>query len=320
MFAVLLLTLLASVLLLAISGRYAIRFLTNVADAFGISEFTVAFIILAIATSMPELFIAISSSLHSNSDLILATVLGSNIANVTLIIGLTALLSGGISTSQLNLRRHILIGVGITILPLVFLLNGVISRFEGVLLLLVFAWYVIRLLRDRSSFGKERRKRQLSYGFLSIGLALLMISILVFASEKTVSSSVELAALVGIPAFLIGLFVLSVGSSLPEFITTFQANKNGQAGLVLGNIIGSNIANSSLVIGVAAVIAPINTGLHASLAVTMFFVVASMLLLGYLATKRSDLSIFDGMKLILVFGIFILAVLFAGALDIAPMM
>jgi cation:H+ antiporter len=319
MFATLLLTLLASIILLAVSGRYAIRFLSHVASAFGISEFTVAFIILAVATSMPELFIAVSSSLHNNSDLILAVVFGSNIANVTLIVGLTALLSGGISTSQLNLRRNIIIGVGITIMPLVFLLNGVISRLEGVLLVGVFCIYVVQLVRDRSSFSRERAGRQLSYGLISIVLALIMIAVLIFASDRTVSSAIELAALAGIPAFLIGLFVLSLGSSLPEFVTILHSNRNGKPGMVLGNIIGSNISNSSLIIGIAAIIRPISTGMHVSLIVSMVFVVLSILLLSYLASQRRDLSIFDGLKLVLLFAVFFISILVAGAFDIMPL-
>jgi len=111
-----LLPLLASLSVLVVSGRLIIRLLTKITLSFGISEFTVAFILLALATSMPDLFVAVSSSFKQADELILSTVLGANIVNMTLIIGLTAIFSGGIPTTNLHLRRNLVAGSLITLL------------------------------------------------------------------------------------------------------------------------------------------------------------------------------------------------------------
>lgn len=286
---------------LVISGRLAIRQLTNITTALGVSEFTVAFIILAMATSMPELSVAITSSLQSVNELVLSTILGSNIVNVTLITGLTAIVSGGIKTTGLNIQRDIGLAITITLLPLVFLLNGTLSRLEGVILLMVFAFYLFLLLRDQSVYSQDKTPRHIIKGALSIIGALVAVTFLVLSANWTVSSAVDLAAAIGIPAFLIGVFMLSIGTSLPELVTALQSNWSGKHAMTLGNIIGSNITNSSLVLGVASVIRPIQLTLNQSVGVTMASVAIAILVMGYMAARKDNLSIRDGFLLVLFF-------------------
>lgn len=294
-----------------VGGRLTIRFLTNITTAFGVSEFTVAFVILAIATSMPEVFVGITSSLRGASDLVISTALGSNIVNATFIMGLTALLSGGISTQQLNLKRDLAVGGIISFLPLLFLLNGIVSRFEGLLLILVFVLYLALLARDQIRYQSLQMPHHLLRGIFSFVFALLAIGLLLYASDKTVAASVELAAAVGIPSFLIGLFLLSIGTSLPELVTTLQANRRGKSAMALGNIIGSNVTNSSLVIGIAALINPISVSLHRTMVTTMVSVVIASVLLAYLAARRDKLTIGDGLRLLSAFVIFGVVILTA---------
>ena len=297
---------------LIFSGRYAITYLSHVTKAFGVSEFTVAFIILAIATSLPELFVGITSALKGANDIILATALGSNIINITFITGLTALLSGGIGTTRLHIKRDFGIAGAITLLPLLFLLNGRIGRGEAVILLLVFAYYVFLLIKDQSHLPEENPTKNIRHGVLYTVLTLLAVGVLIYASDTVVSSSVILAATIGIPSFLIGLFLLSIGTSLPELVTTLHSNKTGKPAMALGNIIGSNIANSTLVIGVAALIHPIETTLHPTLVATMVSVIIATGLIWYLASKGDSLSVFDGIKLLAAFFIFGIVILLTG--------
>ena len=304
----LLITLLVALVVLVASGRLAIKYVTNVTTAFGISEFTVAFVILALATSMPELFVVVSSSLKGASAIVLSIVFGSNIANITLIIGLTAIFSGGVSLKAFNLRRNIVASGVITILPLLFVANGVISRAEGWILIAVFVAYLIYLLRDQRTYSKERLPRHVLRGFSSIVVALVMIAVLIIAANQTVDSAVGLAELIGIPTFLVGLLILSIGTSLPELITTLHSNRSGSGAMAMGNVIGSNIANSSLILGVASIISPIQTDLHPTLLMTMFFVALSVLVMGVFAMRKEDLSIREGFGLVglfIVFGILI---------------
>lgn len=289
---------------IAASGRLTIRFLSNITTALGVSEFTVAFVLLAVATSLPETFVAATSALQHANDIIIATVLGSNIINITLVTGLAGFFSGGIKTDQLHLRRDLLLCCLISALPIIFVLNGTISRIESWTLLVIFLLYLAFLAHDQIKYSATRMPRRIVWGVASIFFALGAIAILLYSSSVAVSSSVALAALIGIPSFVIGIFLLAVGTSLPEMVTTIQSNRMGKPALALGNIIGSNITNSTLVLGLAGAISPIRTSLHPSLIVTAAAVIASTLGLTYLATRRGELSVFDSLKLLTAFVMF----------------
>lgn len=302
---------------LIISGRFTIRLLTYLARAFGISEFTISFIILALATSLPELFIAISSSLQDEGELALSNVFGANIINMTLLIGIATLFAAGISTGQLHLKRDITLGSTIIILPLVMLLNGSISRFEGFILLGAFGLYLYLLVRDQSLYALQQPNKHILRGIGSILLALGMVSTLIIAANLTVQSSISLAELLHIPTFIIGLFVLSFGTTLPELVTTLHAAYNKQPSMVLGIVIGSNITNASLIIGLASVIQPIHLQLTSAHITTMVFVALSVILMGYLAKKQGNLSILDGLTLIGCFLLFGTIIMFSSVPQIA---
>lgn len=308
-----LLPLLASLSVLVVSGRLIIRFLTKITLSFGISEFTVAFILLALATSMPDLFVAVSSSFKQADELILSTVLGANIVNMTLIIGLTAIFSGGIPTTNLHLRRNLVAGSLITLLPLFFLLNGTISQIEGAIMVFVFSLYLTTILRDQILFASSPIPGRLLVGAGSVVVVLLVVVIMVYAADRTVLNAVKLAGFFGIPTFFVGIFALALGTSLPELITTVQSSTQGKPAIALGNIIGTSVANSALILGVASTIAPIQAqGFQSWLLATMFFVVASVALLSYLAIRKNDLSVSDGFMLIACFLIFGFVILSSG--------
>lgn len=289
---------------LVLSGRYLVRSLMVVTHSFGIPEFSVGFVLLAVSTSLPEIFVGIASARQEAASLVLATALGSNIVNMTFIVGVAAIISLGIKTAGLNVRRDLVLGGAITMLPVVFLLDATITRFEGVLLLAAFCFYVRQIYRDR------RRGEQRSYpGHLGRGLrALAMIGVLIIvllvAAEITVRSATVIATALHLPPFLIGLFVLAFGTSLPELVTTLNAALLRRPDLALGNILGSNVADSGIVIGLAALIHPLKTTLTPDLMVTAFFVLLSLLIIGWFAHTKKRLSTVEGIGLVLVFFVF----------------
>lgn len=301
--------LLLSLVVLVATARWTIRLLTQVATSFGLSDFSVAFVILAVATSLPELFVAISSARQAAGDIVLAVALGSNIVNMTLIVGLAAIVSSGISTAGLHLRRDIIVGGAITMLPILFLLNGVISRLEGVLLLLVFAAYIYSLYRNGGRYVPPRVPRRILRGVFNLGLVFALLAVVVVSADYTVRSSTDIALVFGIPSFLIGLFVLAFGTSLPELTTTLQSALLRKPAMALGNIIGSNVADSALIIGVASLIKPLQVSLTSSLLLTAIGVFISLVLLGYFALSRERLSLPEGILLLLFFLIFGMTIL-----------
>lgn len=297
-------TLVLSLGVLVLSGRWVIQLLGNIAVALGVSEFTLAFVFLAVATSAPELFVSISSAQKGAGELVLAVALGSNIVNMTLIVGLAAIISFGINTAGLSLRRDVLIGMAVTVLPLIFLLDGVISRLDGLLLLAAFAFYIFLLKKDARRYNHSRIPRNLSRGIGSAILVLVLVAIVIIAANVTVTSSVKLASFLNLPPFIIGLFLLAIGTSLPEMTTTLQAALQNKPTMALGNILGSNVADSALIVGIASLVRPLHVPITPTLITTAGWVIVSLCAIGYFAFSRKKITFSEGLILLLLFFLF----------------
>ena len=309
--------LITSLAALIIFGRLTVRYLSSAARSFNVSEFSIAFILLAVATSMPELFISISSAVSKNSDIIMAVTFGSNIINTTLVIGLAAFLSAGISTAKLNLRRDIILGTAITMMPILFLLDGTLNFSEGFLLLSVFTFYLYLLYQDKEQQVEKIKLPHPGHGLIYSLITLLFLSGLLLAARYTVSASASIAESLNIPQFLIGLFVLALGTSLPELTLAIQASLARKPGLALGNIIGTNIANSSFVIALAGIAAPLKISLSAPFISTATFLIIAVITLAVFATSKHRLSTREGLVLLGFFVIFIIVSLSASAISFA---
>lgn len=296
---------------LLLSGRQLVKSLLVVTRAFGIPEFSVGFVLLAISTSLPEIFVGIASARQETAALVLATALGSNIVNMTFIVGLAAIASVGIATSGLNIRRDLVLGGIITMLPVLFMGDAVITRFEGVLLLAAFCFYVWQVYRDRKRDEQRVYPGSIRQGMRALAAIGLLIVVLLVAAEITVRTATSLADQLNLPTFLIGLFVLAFGTSLPELVTTLNAALLRRPGLALGNILGSNVADSGLVVGLAALTHPLAAAMTPELVITAFFVLLSLLIIGWFAHTKRQLSVAEGFGLIgifLVFGVLLFGV------------
>lgn len=289
---------------LILSGRQLVRSLMVITRAFGIPEFSVGFVLLAVSTSLPEIFVGIASARQEAASLVLATALGSNIVNMTFIVGLAAILSLGIKTSGLNIRRDLLLGGVITMLPILFMVDGAITRFEGLLLLGAFCFYVWQIYRDRKRQEKRSFPTHLGQGVRALGVIAVLIVVLLVAAEITVRTATSLATQLNLPTFLVGLFVLAFGTSLPELVTTLNAALLRRPSLALGNILGSNVADSGIVVGLAALTRPLVIALDLNLIITSLFVLLSLLIIGWFAYTRKRLSMTEGIGLVLVFVVF----------------
>ncbi len=288
---------------LIVFGRLIVRMIMTIACQLGVSEYAVAFVLLAVATSIPELFIGIASARQHAGELVLATALGSNIINMTLIVGAATVISLGISTSGLNLRRDVLFGGAITVLPIFLLADSVIDRKEGLLLLGLFSLYLALMYRDQHKHHTVADNRHNNIGDVLVNIVILaaLVSGLVYASNLTVDSAVSLATAIGIPSFLIGIFVLALSTSLPELTTTLHSALARRPGLALGTILGSNAADSALIIGTAALTQPLRVTINHHLVVTGIFVTIAVILLALFAITKKRISVREGLFLLSTF-------------------
>ena len=235
----------------------------GVAQFFGMSTFLIGMLVVGFGTSAPEMVVSVLSALNDTPQLALGNAYGSNIANIALILGTTALIAPVIVKKQ-AVKRDIPILIATTVLTIVLVKDGNVSLFDGVVLLLAFVAITVFNI-SMELCDKRKRKNEAAesepaekvsivkaFAWLLVGLALLIAS-----SRMLVWGAVYMAQALGVSDLLIGLTIVAVGTSLPELASSIAAARRGENDLAVGNVIGSNIFNTLVVVGIAAVITPI---------------------------------------------------------------
>lgn len=258
-----------SSVLLILSTRFAVNAFEKLVVKLKIDGLVLAAVMVALSTSLPELFVGIAAALEGTPEISLGNVLGSNVANVSLIIGGASLIAGSVSVVGEFMKREFMAAFLAGILPLILMVDGRLSRLDGVLLLLAYAFYI----RDVVIAGKHKslaERGSKKHGLLTRlewihsnhvdGWAVkLMFGLagVIVGADLLVRFASSLAGDLGVPAFLIGVLVVSVGTSLPELVLETQAIKKKNIALVFGDLLGSTVANSTLIIGVTSLIHPV---------------------------------------------------------------
>ena len=258
----LLAVLLGLVLLIWSADRF-IEGAANTAKHFGMSPLLIGMVIVGFGTSAPEIAVSVLAAIQGNPGIALGNAFGSNISNIALILGITALISPITVRSQI-LRRELPILIAVTGLAILLLWDLTASRLDAVILLVVFAVLMLwTILQDRKTkadvlateVNEELKAHSKALGpsilWLIIGLVLLIIS-----SRLLVWGAVELARGLGVNDLIIGLTIVAIGTSLPELASSIIATRKGEHDIALGNVIGSNLFNTLAVVGLAAVIHP----------------------------------------------------------------
>lgn len=237
----------------------------GVAKFCGMSTLLIGMVIVGFGTSAPEMVVSAISAMQDAPELALGNAYGSNIANIALILGVTAVISPVIVVRK-ALKRDLPVLIAVTVLAVILDLDGAIGRIDGIVLLLVFAgvmgFNIVSEIRQKHKVGhvedSEESSKDVSFGksllWLLLGLALLVAS-----SRALVWGAVAIARALGVSDLLIGLTIVAVGTSLPELASSIAAARKGEDDLAFGNIIGSNLFNTLAVVGIAATIAPMHS-------------------------------------------------------------
>lgn len=235
---------------------------TSLAVRFNMPSFLIGVIILGIGTSAPELVVSALAAFAGSPDLALGNAYGSNIINITLVLGVTALISPILIRSDV-IRYDLMLLLAVTALAAIQLVDGSLSRLDGIVLVvaLVAVLLIQILLSLRSNKDKVELPEQLAAKeqvnvFKSFGTLILGLSLLIVSSRAIVWGAVELATLWGMSELLIGLTIVAIGTSLPELVASVAAARRGEHDMALGNVIGSNLFNTLGVVGLAAIIKP----------------------------------------------------------------
>ncbi|MYD11536.1 MAG: calcium/sodium antiporter [Chloroflexi bacterium] len=258
--------LVAGLVALFFGGNWLVRGASNLALSFGVSVLIIGLTIVAIGTSMPELLVSVQAALAGKSDLAVGNVIGSNIANIGLILGATGLIAP-LSVKAGLLRREVPIMILASLLAFGLTFDGSISRLEGAILLLAFVAFNLLFYRlaRRESEARENLQADLEespdgglsrwreFMFLFAGVAALVLG-----SRMMVEGAVNLARLFGISELVIAITLVAFGTSLPELAASLSAAYHRETDLAIGNVVGSNIANLLLILGVTAFVQPIS--------------------------------------------------------------
>ena len=253
--------------LILFGANYLVDGSSSIARRFGLSEFIIGLTIVGIGTSSPEMVISFLSALNGNADMAIGNVVGSNIFNTLFILGITGVIAP-IAITRSNIKKDIPLNIAVTLLLIILGLNGtifgkgenVLSRIDGIVLLAIFAWYMWSSFRSNEQTSTENETEQtktqsilVSVLFIAGGLAGL-----VFGGKLFVNAATEIAKSFGVSDKFIAITVLAAGTSMPELATSVVAAAKGKGQLALGNILGSNISNILLILGVSALICPLS--------------------------------------------------------------
>ena len=287
---------------------------SSAASHFKVSKMLIGLTIVAFGTGAPELAVSISSLVNGTTDMLLGNVMGSNIVNILLLIGIAALIRPiriKKDTVSKELPLLLLISTALIVLFLdTILMNAeanTITRADGLICLLFFAifiFYIISLARKnrKSSTGKEVEKPKFRLG-ISLLLILVGLAGVVGGSELVVTSASNIASTIGVSDRIIALTVVAFGTSLPELITTIKAAKKGETELLVGNIIGSNIFNICIVLGLPVTLFGTITPESFEI-IDLIMLIGSAAILLLVARSGRKISRLEGLTMLLMFVIY----------------
>jgi cation:H+ antiporter len=245
------------------SGVLVVRSLTRIAQFLKWKEFILASVLMAFSTSLPEIFVSITSALHQQPELSFGNIIGSNILALTVVIGIGVVLSGGGLAFKGRILQRASIYAGIYgVLPLLLMLDGYVSRVDGIFLLLALIFYFTQLLSEEERFSRvftnHFRRDWPHFKLFLKSLAMFWIGagILLLSAEGIVYSSLELAASFNFSLVIIGALLVALGTSLPEISFGIRSITMGHKNMILGDVMGSVVVNSALAMGLVALISP----------------------------------------------------------------
>lgn len=295
--------------MLCFGGNWLVSGGVAIARKFRISNLVIGMTIVAYGTSTPELAASVAAA-GEHSAIILGNIVGSNIANVGMVIGVAAILIP-LTVNKSVLRKEIPIMLGVSVLLVLISIDGELSQYDGVLLLAglgVFGYYTFKDAMKQRSENKEELQQNTNNVYLkSAGLIGIGIVLLYVGAILTVDNAVILAKEFGLSETIIGLTVIAIGTSLPELITSIIAIKKGHGDIGVGNIIGSNIYNILMIMGVGAALGGVVVGTDVYVDYTIMIIFSLSLLL---ALKTGIISRSVGVCLTIGYVVYLVATFF----------
>lgn len=303
------LTLLLGLAMVICGANVLVDGASSVARRTGISEFVIGLVIVGFGTSLPELVVSVMGAIARNSDIAVGNIIGSNIFNTGLILAVSAMIVPVAITRQ-NKFRDIPITILATFIVAFMGKYGGLSRVEGIVLVVLFILYIIYSFRTDAAVEEDTPAKDFPL-YYAIILIIGGLVCLILGGRLFVNSAEKIARWIGVSDKFIAITVLAMGTSLPEFVTSIVALAKKRSQLALGNILGSNVFNLFLILGVSAIISPTsfaNVDMYDYAALLLSII---LVWTGIYTGKKNILDRFDATLLLLLFAAFMIKLFYA---------
>ena len=304
-----------ALIILVKASDYFVVSVAKIAKLFGISEFVIGMSIVAIGTSLPELITSLIAAGVGTTEFVVGNVVGSNIANIGLILGLAATIAVLHIKTRIYREDAAILAV-VTLMFFFFALNGAISRFEGIILIVLFFAYLLYLFKFQQLPKKEEKviekggfkiKSKLNKAtFKELAISAVSLVFLIYAAKLVVQSATDIATVLAVPVNVIAVTMIALGTSLPELVVGISALRKGMSEMLIGNIMGSNIMNILLIGGLSSVIKPLLVNSYSLLLTIPVMILLTALLMWFMRSQR-NLVRWEGITLMTVYVLFIVA-------------
>ena len=296
--------LIGSIAVLGYSARYVVDKAARLSKFFGISELAVGFILIAVLTSLPELSVAVLSATAGEGNISLGDVTGSNVTNIALVLGACGVV-GFRKKFRSNEIGNALILLFFSLIPLLLVIDGQLTSFDSMILLALFVIFVGYILMNKVKMNNTEiiTKKEAAKDFI---IFLASMGVVMISAGVVVHSATVLAEDLGLFKSFIGATIIALGTSLPELAVDTTAVRRGKVGMALGDIVGSNVVNLTLILGVNALINPFAPNLN-MIGPVMLFILAAVSLLAYFLWKNKTITKRDGLVLLGLYVIYIIA-------------
>lgn len=274
-----------SIFLVLRGATLATKYSAKLAENFNIPKHTIGFIVIAFISILPETFISINSAIENSPEFGLGTLLGSNVADLTLIFGILIIYAKRGIKIKSRILKNVELYPFFLLLPIILGLNGYYSRAEGLVLIIsgiIFYYLIFKKNVDTSNIPPNTNDKKIkNFLFLIFAMSLLLIG-----SHFTVTSATELALSLKIAPILIGMLIVGLGTTMPEFFFSLKALRKKEDDLAIGDILGSVLADATIVIGILAVIDPFYFPVKIIYVTGAFMIIFSIILIRFMQTGR----------------------------------
>ena len=266
---------------------------SGIAKRFGIPSLIIGMTIVAMGTSAPELSVSITSAIKGLNDMSIANVVGSNIFNTLMILGVSSLFN----KLKINSYKDIIVMMISSVMLLVCCFNNKLGIINGVVLLVMFALFMWNQIKDAKG-GEIEEEVVHRPMLLTVMLGIIGMCAIIGGGNLVVNSASAIAMALGMSENLVGLTIVAMGTSLPEFITSVIATRKGEIDIAVGNVVGSNIFNILFVLGIAGIINPMTVSLVAIYDMAILVIVSVLILF---VTRKKEINKYNGLMLIAIY-------------------